>query len=919
MDKSLSFDEESELCQTSDVLIREVEDMLKKNEDLEASFDHVQRLFSEERKEKDGILKDAVKLHKIALRYQKEYRKLLGSRTVKVWLGLRGLLGKPYKRYNEQIPSRFGNSEPAVNSVNDGFVKLCPELIRRIPQSNGSAFYKKANVRIGIITDEFMYNYYKDAVELVYVSPSNYRAVLDNGSIDCLLYVSLWRGLGYRGDAHEPEFADYYGSEGLEKAQEIAEYAKAKSIPVVFQTIEDPPDYDRFLSVAEKADYIFTSAVEKVGDYIADTGNKNVFPLEYGVNPSLHNPVGFLLKHVWNEKCLKDGVFFAGSWYPLFKKRCNDMKMIFDGVRSSIGARMYIADRNFYMPYRSKHMFPGEYSDSIVPPFSHDDLQRVHKLFDMTVNANSVTGSATMCAMRVYEVQALGSLLLSNYALSVSRLFPGVFMIHDSREVSHILDGYTSREIVNMQIQGVRAIFTNGTVYDRLNYIFAKVGINYAFPKKKVFVICPDGGDWHEECLARQAMIDFEVVQESDAKSVLSAKDGFAIIWDASTTDQNFLLDMVNAFKFVDVAYVNYVSESDWTRGYNYCSGTASRQNTMYNLSSVSIEKILNNDIQYMKELNGFGILAEKWGRDTSAVEKEIAVIVPVHNNGTYLKDRSFRSLLRSSAFDKMQVYLIDDGSTDYKTPKIVQELARDYDNVTAYYYNDGGSGSASRPRNKGLELCKEPYVTYLDPDNEAINDGYALLLKKIKEEGVDLAFGSVTFVKGDGDCPGTLRFWNKEELIEDPRSALIDQRFAAQSMQACVIKREFLVRNELKCVEGAIGEDTLFFYELANAASKMYSVTTPIHIYYADRDGSSVNDIGVSFFEKSLLCERAQVSFLKRESLLKAYKASALDRFMNGWYKEKLLHARNEELQACGAVIEKIWELYQSDDDFEN
>ena len=68
-----------------------------------------------------------------------------------------------------------------------------------------------------------------------------------------------------------------------------------------------------------------------------------------------------------------------------------------------------------------------------------------------------------------------------------------------------------------------------------------------------------------------------------------------------------------------------------------------------------------------------------------------------------------------------MTVYLIDDGSTDENTIKIINKLANRYDNVKTFFFGDGGSGSAARPRNKGVEISTEPYITYLDPDNEAI------------------------------------------------------------------------------------------------------------------------------------------------------------------------------------------------------
>ncbi len=70
-----------------------------------------------------------------------------------------------------------------------------------------------------------------------------------------------------------------------------------------------------------------------------------------------------------------------------------------------------------------------------------------------------------------------------------------------------------------------------------------------------------------------------------------------------------------------------------------------------------------------------------------------------------------------------MHVLLVDDGSTDPMTVGVVEELAAEWPNVTAYRHAPGGSGSASRPRNTGLDLTTTPYVTYLDPDNEMVED----------------------------------------------------------------------------------------------------------------------------------------------------------------------------------------------------
>ena len=46
-----------------------------------------------------------------------------------------------------------------------------------------------------------------------------------------------------------------------------------------------------------------------------------------------------------------------------------------------------------------------------------------HRLFRWAINVNSVKYSETMFANRVYELQAMGNLLLTNYSMGVNNKF----------------------------------------------------------------------------------------------------------------------------------------------------------------------------------------------------------------------------------------------------------------------------------------------------------------------------------------------------------------------------------------------------------------------------------------------------------------------------------------------------------------
>lgn len=791
----------------------------------------------------------------------------------------------------KEIPLTF--SARNAKKVNTQLYEQAEKIAGEIPDSNGSAYYKKADIRIGIITDEFMYNYYKDAADLIVITPDNYREITGSGKIDLMMYISCWHGMA--GD-------EWYGDIRHAKIPEVFRYANENGIITVFQSIEDPISYERFLPVAKESRYIFTTCKEKIRDYKHDTGNENVFLLEYGVNPHIHNPIG--INYRKKRDYGRNTVFFAGSWMDIYKKRCRDMRLIFDGIIQS-GTNLMIADRNTHVKLPG-YKYPRPYQSFTTPPVEHLLLQKMHKLFDFNININTVQQSSTMCAMRVYELQALGCLMLSNYALSVSENFPGLFIINNKEEAGHILNGYTEKEMDRIRYENLRNVMSCCTVYDRLNYIFEKCGMKISFDERTVAVICRKKTDRIIEMFESQTYSSKKLLELCQLTP--ENYDFIAFFSEENSYGPEYLTDLINGFKYTDCDYVTKDPDAAGEE-YDYTTGQSRFE------MSVIKSSVFSRELTEGKHLTDCGFKIDCFQinqkQNISRGEKELAVIVPVYNNGRYLYDRCFRSLKRSSAFDKMRIYLIDDGSSDPETVSVIQSLCRDFDNVTSYFFADGGSGSAARPRNKGVEIAREKYVTYLDPDNEAINDGYARLLDKIKETDVDLAFGSI-YTRTESSI-SRLGLLFKDTYIRNPRQCLIKENLRPQSVQGCVIRRSFIQEKGISNVEGAYGEDSLFFQEMMINAASAYYLNLPIHVYYAERSGSSVNTVGLSFFEKSLILEKQQVKRFREYGVLEEYITRRLDYFILNWYMDKLKHAGDHK-EACLKIIGRIVSLYGKD-----
>jgi glycosyltransferase involved in cell wall biosynthesis len=293
-----------------------------------------------------------------------------------------------------------------------------------------------------------------------------------------------------------------------------------------------------------------------------------------------------------------------------------------------------------------------------------------------------------------------------------------------------------------------------------------------------------------------------------------------------------------------------------------------------------------------------------------------LSVIVPVYNNGNYLYGKAFASLQRSSMFNEMEIILVDDGSTDGYTQKVIKYLEKRYDNVKTYFFNDGGSGSAARPRNVGVRLATADYISYLDPDDEYISDGIAQLYKVAVEHGFDLTVGNSINVSDKPEPKDYYKnyFMNKyysDTVKGDKREFLKAISFSPLNINAMVIRKSIITDNNLIQVEGAVGEDSLFSWELILASKSVKSVDLPVLVHYTAVEGSVTNVIGKKYFEKSLLLELERRKMLEKNGLLEDYAALRYTKYITNWTLKKLAQSEPSEKEASKQLVLKIHGIY--------
>jgi spore maturation protein CgeB len=799
---------------------------------------------------------------------------------------------------------------PKMSEEQENWYEQYAQRVEQIPDSTGTRFYQKLSHRIGIVCDEFFYESICDAADFVYLTPENWREALEQG-LDALLFVTAWRGLHeeWKGVA---SISSMSFNPKRTAALELLDTCGSMGIPRIFYSKEDPPNYEIFLDFAKKCDYIFTSAKECVPYYQQDCGTQAVGAVCFGINPQFHNPIGF------RRFPKEDTVLFSGSWMMKYPDRCKEISVIFDGIVQS-GHGLHIIDRNY--PTNKNYMFPDRYFPFVSPALPHDVLQKVHKLFDWAININSVKASETMFANRAFELQANGVLLLSNFSVGVNELLPTVQMVQDGTEVERILAGFTDEERYERQIAGVRSVMTNHTCYDRIAELLRPTGLAVEQPTRRVLVLADQVTERVQACFDRQTYPDKTLLAAADATpAALLDYDMVAWFHPAAEYGTFYLEDMANGFKYTAS---DYITKDAWYEGetlhpgteHDYVSQMGSKYRTLFWRAAFAPEQLLTMDGAQALE-NGYSI--DHFHYDAAPVERTeverdylLSVVVPVYNNGKHLYGKCFASLRRSTMFADMEIILVDDGSTDANTLKMEDWLAARYPNVRIFRFADGGSGSPSRPRNKGVELATAPYLTFLDPGNEAVCDGYAQLYREAVDGQYDLALGNLYKCDVEtrlADYYGDiLKGTGRAQFENGFGDGLKQVNFLSTSIQAMVIRKALIQDNRLEQVPGAAGQDTLFSWQLLQCAQRISTMDLPVYNDYVQAAGAAPQRVTAEFFQKLLLLQQPKADWLAESGLIDAFMEQRYDNYTTNWVLKKLSLAAPEDGAECAALVEQM------------
>lgn len=795
------------------------------------------------------------------------------------------------KKENEAMVQNYLGLRYSKKNIS--FIEEIMQRVNELPVSNGTSYFKKFDINIGVIANTSIYNNLKDAVNLYHIDINNYRELEDQ--IEILIVTNTWSDIFNKND--EFNHLTSYARE----INNIIQFFKARGVKIAYYEVET---YKRNIGtlnddLIKQCEYIFTAYPHKISNYMNQFQNNNVFSINFGFNPLMYNPIG--LKRTSKYK----DVLFIDPWID---ENSQEISMLFNGVFYS-GKGIKVLD-SFDFKSHSKEL----------------RNQNVFKFFDWVLKIAD-TGTFD----KFYKLQASGVNILSGYNSELNNQFPNVYLIHDEEEIDYIVNLPTIEKYMH-QMVGVRKVFKESTIFHGFSNLLELMGYSdFDVPDRSVVIVAKEKNDLILQSFNRQAYKNkqiFTLDEVNENKDVLNKYDYVAFFSPKYFYGEYYLEDLINGFKYTDSSYItkdSYIDRGSKVNGieHDYVSVMKDKYRTVFDIQKYDINEVLAIQENNIALSNGYSVDYLEIDTMTTPIisqpktrDYKFSIIIPVFNNGEYLYSKCIMSLRRSSMFNEMEIIIVDDGSTDVDTLLMIDRLERMYSNIKTYKFGDGGSGSASRPRNKGIELSTTNYITYLDPDNEAVSDGYTFLYNKLMEdESLDIVIGdNIAARKTSSVHKFSIRGfkWDSSGIITDPKEFLIGTGLGSQSIQAFMVKKDIIVKNNLEMVEKAAGQDTLFFQQLLLNCRKIKITDKVIHVYYAAVTQSVTNSISKAFYNKYLILEKERIKFLLENNILDSYIEKRLVHYFKTWYFVRVPRLKNEDIVAGLDVLYEIFLLYR-------
>lgn len=214
-----------------------------------------------------------------------------------------------------------------------------------------------------------------------------------------------------------------------------------------------------------------------------------------------------------------------------------------------------------------------------------------------------------------------------------------------------------------------------------------------------------------------------------------------------------------------------------------------------------------------------------------------VSIVIPIFNVEKHI-ERCLRSVMRQDYVGPIECLLINDSTPD-ASMQIVGSLLKDYKGPIAFkIFHHNVNKGLSATRNTGTRNATGDYIFYLDSDDEIMPHAISTLVSLVdKYPKVDIVYGD-WYVSKDFNL-----LQNRRGLPEytDNRKKickLLLRSDVTMTAQNKLIKREYILKENLFFYEGILHEDVHLNYYYATTANSIAISYVPTYVYYLNPNG---------------------------------------------------------------------------------
>lgn len=245
-----------------------------------------------------------------------------------------------------------------------------------------------------------------------------------------------------------------------------------------------------------------------------------------------------------------------------------------------------------------------------------------------------------------------------------------------------------------------------------------------------------------------------------------------------------------------------------------------------------------------------------------------ITVVVPVYNVEEYLP-RCIESIIKQT-YTRIEILLIDDGSTDLSGTICSQYEAKDCRIKTIHKAN----GGLSDARNTGIAAAQGEYIAFVDSDDFVHPNYLYAMYKELNKNSGDIVI--CKYIKGNKNtfpagqsfikhCPKTV---SSKVALEKWHSKNKHYETVAWNK---LYRTKLFIDNEIRYPIGHLNEDILTTHLLVSVSQNIVFINDTLYYYY-QRESSITGKLSEKKISDNIFAQRQRLKWFMRNGYLASY-----------------------------------------------